>query len=64
MGWDNHHVHSWIIHTDVKIMVEAEIEGRDDAVAELPFCAWICRCGAWRWKLSPEALLQEDSTFI
>lgn len=51
MGWDKRHVHSWIVYTDVKMPVWV-----DDT--PVPFCAWICNCGAWRWKLSPEAMYQ------
>lgn len=56
MGWNGSHVHKWTIWTSVKMPVEAlgEDENGDEFVAEVPFCAWICECGAWRWRVSPE----------
>lgn len=59
MGWERRHKHAWLVCTEVQIMVEAEVEDRDDMVAEVPFCAWICKCGAWRWRVSPEVLFSE-----
>jgi hypothetical protein len=56
MGWSETHRHRWTVWDDVQMMVESEVEGRDDVIAEVPFCAWMCDCGAWKWKLAPEVI--------
>jgi hypothetical protein len=57
MGWDKHHVHIWIIHKDIEIAVCLE-EG------DVPFCAWTCQCGAWKWRLAPQVKVFEEYTEI
>lgn len=63
MGWSEGHVHSWMIHTGIKMMVETEVTDPDDGeelIADIPFCPWVCGCGVWRWKISPEVMLSTD----
>jgi hypothetical protein len=58
MGWASGHIHTWAIWTSVQMMVNTKLEYQDRAV-QIPFCAWICDCGAWRWRVSPEVLSHE-----
>jgi hypothetical protein len=58
VGWDKDHIHAWVIYTDIKMLVQV------DEDHDTPFCAWICRCGAWKWRLSPEAMYSEEYTEI
>lgn len=53
MGWGKGHVHVWIVYMDVRMNVITE---EDETV---PFCAWMCRCGHWQWRMSPEVMFRE-----
>lgn len=64
MGWTETHEHSWVIYTGIRMQVEAEVEGRDDLVAEVPFCPWMCHCGQYKWRVSPEVTFHQERTEI
>lgn len=53
MGWDRDHVHAWVVYLDVQMDVITEED------VTVPFCAWVCRCGQFRWRMSPEVMFRE-----
>jgi len=55
VGWNGNHVHVWTVYMDVKMDIRSNGES-------IPFCACICECGQWKWRLSPEVLLKEEYT--